>query len=155
MNLSPHFTLQEAVVSQEAARRGINNQPDDAMLDRIKLTADFMENVRRVLDNKPILVTSWYRCDALERIVAGLSVTQRSSGHHPLGAAVDFHCPGFGSVYEVAVRLADQADVLGIGQLIYEYGSWIHVSRLPVPRPEYNRVLTIASGTGTRTGIQA
>jgi len=155
MNLSPHFTLDEAIVSETAGRAGINNTPDAAMLEELKKTAAFMEQVRTVLDSKPILVTSWYRCDALERKVAGLSPIQVSRGHHPLGAAVDFHCPGFGSPFEVASHLSKHVDALRIGQLIYEFGRWIHISRLPVPRPEFNRVITIASGTGARTGIIA
>lgn len=152
MKLSEHFTLQEATVSQTAARMGIDNTPDDAMLQEIIKTATFMEGVRGVL-GKPITVTSWYRCPDLERAVAGVAPGRPLSGHHPLGAAVDFICPGFGSPYQVAMLLASWKDNLGIGQLIYEFGTWVHISRLPVPSP-VNRIITIDT-RGCRVGICA
>lgn len=149
MNLSPHFTLQEATVSQTAARMGIDNTPDDAMLLEIQKTAVFMEGVRSVL-GKPITVTSWYRCPDLERAVAGIAPGRPLSGHHPLGAAVDFICPGFGTPLQVAQRLVGWVDNLGIGQLIYEFGAWVHISRLPVA--PVNRIITIDQ-RGVQVGI--
>ncbi|MCZ2110986.1 MAG: peptidase M15 [Dehalococcoidia bacterium] len=137
MKLSEHFTLEEATVSQTAARLGIDNQPDELMLGELRITAAFMEDVRRVLGNRPITVTSWYRCPALEQAIAPNS---GSSGHHPKGGAVDFICPGFGSPYEVACALATSK--VKFGQLIYEYRSWIHISRIPVEKP-INRIITI------------
>lgn len=149
MRLSAHFTLAEATVSQTAARMGIDNTPDDAMLIEIERTAVFMEGVRSVL-GKPITVTSWYRCPELERAVAGIAPGRPLSGHHPKGAAVDFICPGYGTPLEVARRLADWVDNLEVGQLIYEFGAWVHISRLPVA--PINRVLTI-DHRGVRVGV--
>lgn len=149
MNLSPHFTLQEAIVSETAARMGIDNRPDDAMIAALRMTAQFMERVRSVLGH-PIVVTSWYRCPDLERVVAGIAPGRPLSGHHPLGAAVDFICPRYGSPLDVATRLSAMVDPLGVGQLIYEYGSWVHISRLPVA--PVNRIITIDQ-RGVQVGI--
>jgi hypothetical protein len=137
MNLSEHFTLAEATVSQTAARMGIDNTPDAAMIDALRHTAQFMEHIRDVL-GKPIVVTSWYRCQALEAVIAP---GKRAAGHHTLGAAVDFICPGYGSPIEIASRLSTMMAALAIGQLIYEFGAWVHISRLPVA--PINRILTI------------
>ncbi|MCC7173262.1 MAG: peptidase M15A [Planctomycetes bacterium] len=150
MKLSEHFTLEEATVSETAARMGIDNSPDEAMLEELRKTAAFMEGVRAML-GKPILVTSWYRCPELERVVANIAPGRPLSGHHPRGGAVDFICPGFGSPYVVARQLASAVDRLGVGQLIYEFGRWVHISRLPVPNP-INRVITIDTA-GVRVGI--
>lgn len=139
MQLSPHFTLAEAITSQTAARLGIDNSPTSAMLPELQKTAAFMEQIRVLLGNKPITVTSWYRCSALEAAIVG---RENSSGHHPLGGAVDFICPRFGTPYEVAHHLAIAKGSLPIGQLIYEYGSWVHISRLSVPNP-INKIITI------------
>lgn len=152
--LSEHFTLDEAITSQEAARRGIDNSPDDAMIAELIKTAGFMEGVRDALKSRPIIVTSWYRCDALECVIAGLAPGAKSTGHHPRGAAVDFICPGFGPPVAIAQRLRGLVNELGVGQLILEYGRWVHISRLPVARPEVNRVLTIDT-RGVRSGILA
>lgn len=146
MNLSEHFTLAEATVSQTAARQGIDNTPDAQMIDALRHTAQFMEHIRDVLGH-PIVVTSWYRCPALEDVIAP---GRRTVGHHPLGAAVDFIAPGYGSPLEIASRLSTMTAALAIGQLIYELGSWVHISRLPVA--PINRVLTIDK-RGIQVGI--
>ena len=149
MNLSPHFTLQEAIVSETAARMGIDNRPDDVMIAALRTTAQFMERVRSVLGH-PIVVTSWYRCPDLERAITGLAPGRPLSGHHPKGAAVDFICPAYGSPLDVATRLSAMVDPLGVGQLIYEYGAWVHISRLPVA--PVNRIITIDQ-RGVQVGI--
>lgn len=149
MQLSEHFTLAEATVSQTAARMGIDNTPDAAMIASLRQTAQFMEHVRDVL-GKPITVTSWYRCPELERVVANIAPGRPLSGHHPLGAAVDFIAPGYGSPLEIALRLSTMTAALAIGQLIYEFRAWVHISRLPVA--PINRVLTI-DGRGVQVGI--
>jgi zinc D-Ala-D-Ala carboxypeptidase len=149
MNLSPHFTLHEATVSQTAARMGIDNTPTGPLLDAVRQTATFMERVRSVLGH-PIVVTSWYRCPDLERAITGLAPGRPLSGHHPKGAAVDFICPAYGSPLDVATRLSAMVDPLGVGQLIYEYGAWVHISRLPVA--PVNRIITIDQ-RGVQVGI--
>lgn len=146
MQLSPHFSLQEAITSQTAARLGIDNNPTSAMLEELRKTAVFMEMVRTALGNRPIIVTSWYRCPALEAAIVG---RENSQGHHPLGAAVDFICPSFGTPLQVAQCLAT-APNLSFGQLIYEFGAWVHISRLPVS--PINRIITIDK-LGVAVGI--
>lgn len=150
--LSEHFTLQEATASQTAAMKGIDNTPDTKMLLELMRTAEFMERIRETLGGKVITVTSWYRCRALEEAITHIAPGHLLTGHHPLGAAVDFICPGYGTPLDVCLRLKQEADSLEIGQLIYEYRSWVHVSRLGVPKPEINRFLTIDE-KGTRSGI--
>lgn len=148
MNLSEHFTLQEATYSKTAIDRGIDNTPSEQMIGALRQTAAFMERVRALLGH-PVTVTSWYRCPDLERIVAKIPAGRALTGHHPLGAAVDFVCPGYGSPLDICTRLVPMIPALGIGQLIYE-GTWVHISRLPVAA--INRVLTI-DGRGIQVGI--
>lgn len=47
--------------------------------------ARMMENIRRILGNRPIRVLSWYRCPAHNKAVGGASNSQ-----HLFGRAVDF-----------------------------------------------------------------
>ena len=152
--LSEHFTLQEATISQTASMLGIDNSPDDKLLLEMMQTAQFMEEIRKALGERPITVTSWYRCPDLERAITGIAPGHLLTGHHPKGAAVDFICPGYGTPLDICLHLKNQADRLGIGQLIYEYRKWVHISRLPVPNPAINRFLTIDE-KGTRSGILA
>ena len=48
MNLSDHFTLDEATYSETAIRMGINNQPDEQQLENMKSAAEKLEEVRNV-----------------------------------------------------------------------------------------------------------
>jgi hypothetical protein len=64
MNLSKNLTLDEAIKSATALRKGIDNTPTPAIIETMKLTA---EKVFQPLRDKvgPINVSSFYRCPAL------------------------------------------------------------------------------------------
>lgn len=125
MNLTPHFTLAELVVSGEAARRGIDNSPTPEALAALKRTALGLETVRMRLGGAPIVISSGYRCLALNRAIGSKDTSQ-----HLLGEAADFICPRFGSPAHIVATLKD-SDV-PYDQLILEYarsgGGWVHVS---------------------------
>ena len=118
--LSTNFTLDEATFSQTASRLGIDNDPAIEMLSNLKQTAYGMEEVRRELGDKPILISSWYRSVALNSAVKG-----SPGSSHLLGFAVDFTCPSFGSVDEVVKRLMESA--IPYRQVIREFGRWVHI----------------------------
>ena len=147
MKLSEHFYMSEFTASDMAARKGINNALPTSLMPNALATMVMMENIRSVLGDKPIIMTSGYRCLALN---AAIGSTPTSD--HVKAYAVDFKCPAFGTPYEVAKHLANKIDSLGIGQLIAEFGSWVHVSTNR-PSKEVNRVITISS-RGTEAGIQ-
>lgn len=139
MQLSPHFTLAEATRSDTAAKMGLDNQPsDDRHLQNIQYTARMMEEVRALLGNKPIKVSSWYRNRELNKAVGGVS-----NSAHAVGLAVDFTCPDFGSVLEVCVALRNSK--IPFDQLIWEYGRWVHIGFCNCPKPR-REVLTKREG---------
>lgn len=146
MKLTPNFTLEEFTASDTAARRRIDNSLPDGLLNTAAITAEMMERIRAALGDKPIQVTSAYRCQELNRAIGS-----GDGSDHPKAMAVDFKCPDFGTPFAVATFLASQVDQLGIGQLIAEFGSWVHVSTRK-PALAANRVITIDSG-GTRMGV--
>lgn len=130
--LSLYFTYGEAIASQTAARLGIDNEPhDQRVLETIKITAMKMDGVRSVL-GVPVVVTSWYRCPALN-----LAIGSKPSSQHTQGCAVDFVAQRYGSPRDVVRRLMDEH--LLYDQLILEYpsspsGGWVHVSFTATPR---------------------
>jgi zinc D-Ala-D-Ala carboxypeptidase len=150
VKLSTHFMLSEFTESDTARRLGIDNSLPDALLPMAMATAQMMERVRRALCYRadaeiPILVTSGYRCEALNRAIG-------STGRdHPLMLAVDFKAPVFGTPLQVCKALLPQMDALGIGQLIYEH-TWVHVSSRK-PEKTINRVLTLQGRAGYAAGI--
>lgn len=113
--LTPHFTLEELTHTDT----GLRNFPDDETLDALRRTAHQMEHVRELLGH-PIIVSSGYRSPAVNHAVRGAPESA-----HCWGFAVDFVCPGFGTPWEVATRIAGSP--IKFDQLIREYG-WVHLS---------------------------
>jgi len=122
--LSPHFTLDEFLVSQTASREGIDNTPTPEHKENLKRTAEVMESVRRLLGDQPITVLSGYRSVALNDAVGGSATSA-----HCFGLACDFTCPGFGTPHEICLFLAEHVELLDIDQLIDEYPptGWVHI----------------------------
>lgn len=121
MYLSTNFTLDEFTNSQQAVRANIDNSPTAEILEQLYRTAYDMELVRKELGEKPILISSAYRCIELNRLVGSKDTSQ-----HVRGQAVDFTCPAFGTPKEIVERLLGSA--LDFDQLIWEFGRWVHIS---------------------------
>lgn len=151
MNLTPHFTVEEFTASDTAARRGIDNSLPATLLPEAKRTFEMMERIRvrlsRLIGQEvPIVLTSGYRCLELNRAIGS-----SDSSDHVRAMAVDFKVGRFGTAYQVSRLLAPLVGELEIGQLIHEYGSWVHVSTRR-PDKQLNRIITI-SKRGTEVGI--
>ena len=132
LQLSPNFTLDEAVTTQV---RGVDNYPPKQILAVMAHTALRMEEVRKIL-GKPIYVNSWYRNQAVNLAVGG---SKKSA--HMEGRAVDFICPLYGTPWEVCKRLEAARMDLKFDQLIYE-NTWIHISFVIPPAVPRLEVLT-------------
>jgi zinc D-Ala-D-Ala carboxypeptidase len=138
MRLSPHFLMAEMTASSTADRLGLRNDPPPELVPRLIRTAEMLERVRTTL-GAPVIVTSGYRCEAVNRAVGGVTSSDHTQGH-----AADIRAPGYGPPLAVAQALAPLVSVLGIGQLIYETvgrSAWVHVSTRTPDQPA-NRVLT-------------
>lgn len=142
MMLSPNFSLQEFIASDFAARNGLSNSPDELTLERLKLTAHYLEGVRAIL-GKPISITSGYRSALVNKAIGGVATSA-----HQFGYAVDFRSP-FGDPLAVCEKL--RGTLGDFDQLIYEYEAWTHLSFDPRMRRE---VLTIKKdGKGYQPGL--
>lgn len=128
MNLSEHFSLDELTASQTALRKGIDNTPPPVVTEKLRMLAATLEQVRKLLGNNPIHISSGYRCLALNRAIGSGNLSA-----HVLGYAVDFTCPSFGAPKEVANKIAESP--IRFDQLIYE-GTWVHLSIDPRNRRE-------------------
>jgi zinc D-Ala-D-Ala carboxypeptidase len=142
MNLSPHFTLSEFTHSNTAIRAGISNEPDEAILIRLKRVAAMLEQVRALL-GKPITITSGYRSPALNDLVPGSSDTSA----HTQGWAVDFKVQG---MTPLEVCRAVMKSGIKYDQIILEYDAWTHISIDPRMR---SMELTKRNGTPYQQGI--
>lgn len=149
--MTPHFTLAEFCRSGTAARRGIDNALPPELAPAALQTLEMLERIRKQLSeiagrDVPVLISSGYRCPALN-----LAIGSSSTSDHPKASAADWTAPAFGSPRQICAALAPLVGKLGIGQLIHEYGQWVHTSTR-MPALAINRVITI-SRAGTVPGI--
>ena len=136
MTLSEHFSLDELTTSDTAIRKAIDNTPHPAVTERLRMLAATLEQVRSLLGNNSIRISSGYRCLALNRAIGSGDLSA-----HVLGYAVDFTCPKFGTPKEVANKIAESP--IKFDQLICEGvtprapgGTWVHLSVDPRNRRE-------------------
>ena len=127
MSLSEHFSLDELTASETALRKGIDNTPPPVVTEKLRMLAATLEQVRSLLGNNSIRISSGYRCLALNRAIGSGDLSA-----HVLGYAVDFTCPKFGTPKEVAKEIAESN--LKFDQLICEGNAWIHLSCDPQNR---------------------
>jgi hypothetical protein len=136
MNLTEHFTLAELTAT---SHREFDNTPNDKEMANLVLLAEFLEQVKTLLDGKPIMISSGFRCKAVND-----SVGSKDTSQHRLGYAADFKVPGM--TPDQVVRALVASD-LPYDQVIREFDAWTHVSISPSPR----RQALIIDRAGTRT----
>ena len=146
--LSPHFTLAELTHSNTASRLSIPNVPPASIITQLRNTASQMERVRELLGGRPILISSGYRSDAVNKAVGGSTTSAHRTGH-----AVDFTCPSFGSPAKVAAHLAKNLPASSYDQIIEEFGQWIHIGFGPGKRGQKLTARKVSGKTKYTSGI--
>lgn len=84
MLITPHFTLQELITSQIAARDGLDNTPTPEIVGNLRLLCQVLEQVRGLF-GRPLIVSSGYRSAQVNARVGGARDSQ-----HLKGLAADF-----------------------------------------------------------------
>jgi hypothetical protein len=120
MNLTPHFTLEELTASETAERNGWDNSPNDQELANLTRLADFLEQVKVVLNGKPIMISSGLRTKKVNDAVGS-----RDTSQHRIGCAADFRVPGMTPDQVVKAIVASS---IGYDQVIREFDRWTHIS---------------------------
>jgi zinc D-Ala-D-Ala carboxypeptidase len=138
MNLTPHFTLEELTISQEAVRRGLSNKPNIAELANLRRLAETLEKVRSLV-GRPVVVSSGFRSLAVNRAIGS-----GDSSAHVKGLAADFTVPGM-TVKALCLLIRESGIVYD--QLIYE-GTWAHLG-LSEGKPRSEELTAHFSRTGT------
>ena len=139
MQLSKDFTLEELVLSQTAAREGIDNTPSDLVGQHLQeLVTDLLQPIRDLL-GVPIVVSSGYRSVALNASIGGVATSA-----HCYGYAADITAPAFGNPRALANWLIVNLPKHGIkwDQIIWEFGDWVHVAIKSAGGQQRGQVLT-------------
>ena len=122
-----YFSYSEFFKSDVAEKHQVKNIPDDAQLSQV--LGNIKALVLNVLDplrariGRPIIITSGYRSQRVNKLVGGSKTSQ-----HMLGKAADIHVQGYTSqqmdiVYQT-IQMCYDFDQL----IFYPYKNIIHVS---------------------------
>ncbi len=115
-----NFKISELIHSDKAIENSINNMPDinslDCMLDLIYYC---LQPIREKL-NKPMIITSGYRCPSVNKLVRG-----KVNSQHLKGQAADFIVKGMTPKQIISFICASKIEY---DQLINEYDKWVHIS---------------------------
>ena len=133
--MTPHFTLAELTAT---SHRQFDNTPNETELANLQKLAEFLEQIKTLLDGKPIMINSAFRSKQVND-----SVGSKDTSQHRLGYAADFKVPGM--TPDQVVRALVASD-LPFDQVIREFDAWTHVSISPSPR----RQALIIDRAGTR-----
>ena len=138
MNLSPHFTYEELIVTDH---REFDNTPNQSELQNLFRLSEFLEVVKTVLDGRPIMVNSAFRSKAVNDACGS-----RDSSAHRLGLAADIRVPGL-TPDQVTRALIDSK--LPFDQVIREFDRWTHVAipSTPVGLPRLQALIIDKAGT--------
>ena len=139
MNLSPHFTLEELTFTDH---REFDNTPNDQELANLVRLADFLEQVKTLLDNKPIMINSAFRSEEVNRAVGSKDTSQ-----HRRGCAADLRVPGM-TPDEVVTAIMGSG--LPYDQVIKEFDRWTHVSIPNTEDADPRAMALIIDKSGTR-----
>ena len=126
MNLSEHFTLEEATYSETAIRMHIANQPNEQQLANMKVAAEKLEEVRNVTG--ALRVNSWLRLPDVNLAVGGSKVSSHMDGW-AIDCSSATHTP-----YELCQIVLKNG--IKFDQCIHEFGKWMHLSFAPEMRQQ-------------------
>ena len=128
--LTPHFSLDELTHTDH---RDLDNTPTTAekciidgkeviinAYENLPRLANFLEQVKALLGNKPIIVNSAFRSEAVNAAVGS-----KNTSDHRRGCAADIRVPGM-TPDEVTKAIINSG--LPYQQVIREFGRWTHIA---------------------------
>ncbi len=115
-----NFKISELIHSDIAVQNNINNMPDINSLDNMLNLIFYCLQPIRNLIKKPMIITSGYRNEAVNRLVKG-----KLNSQHLKGEAADFKISGMTSKEIISIIKKSNIEY---DQLINEYDRWVHIS---------------------------
>jgi len=130
MQLSEHFTLEELTHTDHRTLDNTPTEQEKCIIDgkevlvnavaNLPRLAAFLEEVKKVLGGKPIMVNSAFRSEAVNDAVGS-----SNKSDHRRGCAADIRVPGM--TPDEVVR-AIIASGLAYQQIIREFDRWTHIA---------------------------
>ena len=125
-NISKNITYAEAIHSNTAKRRCIDNTPNPTQVENMKLLAEKVFEPLREWVGGPIKVNSFFRSPELNTAIVGVASSQQCTGQ-ALDIDDVYGCKTTAEMY------AWVKENLNLDQMIWEFGTdmnpnWIHIS---------------------------
>jgi len=139
MLLTPHFSLEELTVTNH---RSLDNTPNSSEINNLKRLAEMLEEVKDLLDGKPIMVNSAFRSKAVNDAVGSKDTSQ-----HRVGCAADIRVPGLTPDQVVKAIIGSP---IAFDQIIREFDSWTHISVPNAPSGKPRKQALIIDKVSTR-----
>lgn len=132
---SEFFTLDELIKSTTASKYHINNSPSADVIRNLQYGVNMVLDPLRRLYGKPIIITSGYRCPALNDRVGGVI-----NSWHTQGNAADIHVA---SLAEATKIFSNLQKIPSVDTALFEHstsGQWLHVqwNMHKTPRHHFN-----------------
>ena len=136
--LTEHFTLEELTHTDH---REFSNEPNDFEKNNLKRLAELLEQIKRLLGGKPIMVNSAFRSKQVNDAVGSKDTSQ-----HRIGCAADIRVPGM--TPDEVVKAVIASDI-PYDQIIREFDRWTHISvpNDPAGKPRKQALIIDKSGT--------
>lgn len=139
---SKNFTYEELIQSATARRLKIDNTPNKEQKSKLKLLAETILQPIREKYGKPLIVTSGFRCEKLNKAIGGAKSSQHCKGEAADIRSVSDSIYDNRALFELILKMIHNNEI-EVGQLIDEYGyNWVHVS-LPRKNKVNNQILHI------------
>ena len=139
MQLSDHFTLEELTHTDH---RQFENTPNASELANLVRLAGFLEKLKALLGNKPVMINSAFRSKQVNDAVGS-----KDSSQHRVGCAADLRIPNM--TPDEVVRAVIASD-LPFDQVIREFDRWTHISIPNTTDAKPRRQALIIDRNGTR-----
>jgi hypothetical protein len=137
--LTKNFTLEELTITEHREFDNVPNESEKANLIRLAI---FLEQVKELLDGKPIMVNSAFRSKAVNDAVGSKDTSQ-----HRIACAADIRVPSMTPDQVVKAIIASD---LQFDQCIREFDRWTHISVPSHPSDKPRRQALIIDKSGTR-----
>lgn len=153
MQLSPHFSLHEFLVSQTAARMGREILPTPEVVANLARLCTTLLEPLRVKLQRPLIITSGYRPEWLNVAIGG-----SKTSNHMQGFAADVKVVGMSPLtFSRWVQVWAEAEGWPIDQCILEFppNGWTHLGIAEKPRRQYLTARSIDGRTAYINGLLA
>ena len=139
--LSENFTYEELNRSDTAVRLGVENIPNDAEIENLKRLAALLQEVKKAVGGKPVMINSAFRSKPVNDAVGSKDTSQ-----HRLGCAADLRVAGMKPREVVEACIAANVP---FDQIILEFDSWTHISvpNTPEMQPRVQKLIIDKQGT--------